>query len=379
MMKKYLFTLLIVLSCYYINAQCSPIYSIGCSNGKFIDSVYVGGFLSTIDNISGCTGSVPNFVTTYFDTVCLISAHPISMHISDTSLKVNAYIDYNHNGLFGDLGELVFQSVGGNANPTGTFTVPTTAMFGVTKMRIIATDTLITNPCGSFSEGETEEYFVNIIQAGPGGASCGCVNSSNISIQACDSVLSPSANQVWTVSGNYTDTLMNSTNCDSIIFAIVVIDTLTDSIYAQSDTLWAQQSNAQYQWYNCTSLSVITGQNSQWFKPTTSGSYACILTKGNCIDTSNCILFAPNSVEQHNLLEFLVYPNPANDHIVISTSKKQQCTIKLCDPLGNALFRKELFIDDRYVLDVSSYPLGPYIIKIDGKNYQFRKKIIKTQ
>ena len=73
------------------------------------------------------------------------------------------YIDYNKNGVFTDAGELV---VSGSSSSTGTlsgtFTVPTTAKSGATRMRVIMSDASATTSCGSFSYGETEDYTVNI-------------------------------------------------------------------------------------------------------------------------------------------------------------------------------------------------------------------------
>ncbi|WP_216679787.1 M4 family metallopeptidase [Hymenobacter siberiensis] len=73
------------------------------------------------------------------------------------------YIDYNKNGVFTDAGELV---VSGSAASTGTlsstFTVPTTARNGTTRMRVVMSDNSATTSCGTFSYGEAEDYTVNI-------------------------------------------------------------------------------------------------------------------------------------------------------------------------------------------------------------------------
>jgi bacillolysin len=73
------------------------------------------------------------------------------------------YIDYNKNGVFTDAGELV---VSGSAASSGTlsstFTVPTTARNGTTRMRVVMSDNSATTSCGTFSYGEAEDYTVNI-------------------------------------------------------------------------------------------------------------------------------------------------------------------------------------------------------------------------
>jgi bacillolysin len=73
------------------------------------------------------------------------------------------YIDYNKNGVFTDAGELVVSgSSSSAATLSGTFTVPTTAKNGTTRMRVVMSDASATTSCGSFSYGETEDYTVNI-------------------------------------------------------------------------------------------------------------------------------------------------------------------------------------------------------------------------
>ncbi|UYZ58129.1 M4 family metallopeptidase [Hymenobacter latericus] len=73
------------------------------------------------------------------------------------------YIDYNKNGVFTDAGELV---VSGSSSSTGTlsasFTVPTTAKSGATRLRVVMSDNSATTSCNTYSYGETEDYTVNI-------------------------------------------------------------------------------------------------------------------------------------------------------------------------------------------------------------------------
>jgi bacillolysin len=73
------------------------------------------------------------------------------------------YIDYNQNGVFTDTGELVVSgSSSSAATLTGTFTVPSTAKTGNTRLRVIVSDASATTSCGSYSYGETEDYTLSI-------------------------------------------------------------------------------------------------------------------------------------------------------------------------------------------------------------------------
>lgn len=84
--------------------------------------------------------------------------------------RIKAWIDYNHNGLF-DANELVLDGGSTSGSPatptfTGTFTVPNTALPGLTRMRFVLVETSSAAsvlPCGTYSWGETEDYYVNIV------------------------------------------------------------------------------------------------------------------------------------------------------------------------------------------------------------------------
>ncbi|RSK46463.1 M4 family metallopeptidase [Hymenobacter perfusus] len=73
------------------------------------------------------------------------------------------YIDYNQDGDFLDAGETIVTGSSASAGTlTGTFTVPTTAKSGATRLRVVLSDASATASCNSYSYGETEDYTVNI-------------------------------------------------------------------------------------------------------------------------------------------------------------------------------------------------------------------------
>jgi chitodextrinase len=74
------------------------------------------------------------------------------------------YIDYNRDGDFVDAGESVYSRARTTTTPvSGSFTVPTTAALGATRMRVIMRyNATPTTPCGTFDFGQVEDYTVNI-------------------------------------------------------------------------------------------------------------------------------------------------------------------------------------------------------------------------
>jgi hypothetical protein len=78
------------------------------------------------------------------------------------------YIDFNQNGIW-DAGEMVYTAPAlSSGNFIGSFTVPCTALNGPTRMRLVLQESTLltlTNACGTYTWGETEDYTVNIVSA----------------------------------------------------------------------------------------------------------------------------------------------------------------------------------------------------------------------
>jgi hypothetical protein len=160
----------------FINCYCTSnaLYT----NYSEIQNVSIG----TMSNASTCGVAAPgpgsvaslysNFTTTVTPPVLAASAaYPFSLTIGNCDYELtNAqkiWIDYNHNGLFTDAGENVYTSATspGSHIESGSITIPATAMTGLTRMRIVTSYNTVPssiNPCGTYSYGETEDYYVNI-------------------------------------------------------------------------------------------------------------------------------------------------------------------------------------------------------------------------
>jgi hypothetical protein len=148
------------------------------TNYSEIQNVSIG----TMSNASTCGVAAPgpgsvaslysNFTTTVTPPVLAASAaYPFALTIGNCDYELtNAqkiWIDYNHNGLFTDAGENVYTSATspGSHIESGSITIPATAMTGLTRMRIVTSYNTVPSsitPCGTYSYGETEDYYINI-------------------------------------------------------------------------------------------------------------------------------------------------------------------------------------------------------------------------
>jgi len=140
------------------------------SNGNSTDDEYISNV--TLNGVSNNSG-VGTTSTGYSD----FTGVSIDLDIENTySISISPFwtggafdegyavwIDFNQDGDFGDVGELVFSQAPSQNNPvSGNITIPTDALFGSTRMRVSMKYNAIPTSCESFDYGEVEDYTVNI-------------------------------------------------------------------------------------------------------------------------------------------------------------------------------------------------------------------------
>ncbi len=86
-----------------------------------------------------------------------------------TTVGVALWVDWNQNGTF-ETSERMYQTTGYSSTATASFTVPVTASYGVTRMRILMDYNTgsPSNPCGPFASGrgEVEDYTFQVAPTG---------------------------------------------------------------------------------------------------------------------------------------------------------------------------------------------------------------------
>ena len=142
------------------------LYSSGWVLGDYINNF---SFNTIVNNNSGANSNPPtsSYCTGMSTIVNAGSAYTISMQSGPAwSEGFGVWIDYNHNSSFGDPGEFVYASPNySTATFTGSVTIPTTALPGLTRLRVRCNynATISANEsCTTFIDGETEDYGVDI-------------------------------------------------------------------------------------------------------------------------------------------------------------------------------------------------------------------------
>ena len=110
-----------------------------------------------------------------------------------------------------------------------------------------------------------------------------------------------------------------NSNCTLISDSIVITVTNVNNGITQSGlVLNASAMNAMYQWIDCgNNNTIIPGANNQSYTPMSDGEYAVIIIENGCADTSDCLVFSTNSLDQLKGLTLNYYPNPTSGQLTI--------------------------------------------------------------
>jgi len=173
MTKKLLSTRIWILSLLFLlgsygsfGQYCTPSYSLGCSNGSTIQSFVTSGAYYNIINYGSACGTSYDYTDDMFVTAILGTTVNISGAVAKYGGGIKIWVDWNQDEDFEDTGELVYESslISTGGTFSGSFTVPTTATLGATRMRVrdVEGSTSFT-ACGSYTYGEAEDYTFNVI------------------------------------------------------------------------------------------------------------------------------------------------------------------------------------------------------------------------
>lgn len=145
-------------------------------------------------------------------------------------------------------------------------------------------------------------------------------STTTIQPTTCDSFTAPDG-QVYTQTGSYVAIIPNQWGCDSVVNIQLTVNHVQATVTNLSPTLTAQPSGALYQWLDCDNgMSPVPGANGQDFTPSVSGTYAVVVTIGNCSNTSACESVVLNGVPGPEPLQWVVHPNPSRGAFTVSTS-----------------------------------------------------------
>ncbi|MES2478164.1 MAG: SBBP repeat-containing protein [Bacteroidota bacterium] len=155
---------------------------------------------------------------------------------------------------------------------------------------------------------------------------------------------------------------------DAFIFKMKQCTTpLNKTVTLSSGILTSAESvPATFQWINCATKMPVPGATSKTFTVPATGSFAVVIDKNNCLDTSDC--FSANGsgiINVNNILDGMIYyPNPGSGKLTIELGGKyDQIALELSNLIGQKVSEKTYQSTDRLDYFIAG-PAGIYFMKI---------------
>jgi hypothetical protein len=140
--------------------------------------------------------------------------------------------------------------------------------------------------------------------------------------------------------------------------------------------LTADATGTSYQWIDCSDDSPISGETNQTFTPTQNGDYACIITDGDCSDTTDCISVTDVGVDGNSIAPFVVYPNPAQDVLFVEFSSLEgEANLQLLDLKGNVL-QTRTNLQAKETIGLTELAAGVYVLRLNTATGSTDQKVI---
>lgn len=201
-------------------------------------------------------------------------------------------------------------------------------------------------------------------------------SSSTISQTSCDSYIFNG--QIYSTSGTYTQQLTNISGCDSTVTLNLIINETPSVQVTQNGTTLTATGNANFQWINCNTNTIIQGANSNVFTATQNGEYALAYTNNGCADTSICFQIFNVGIQEYETMGIGLFPNPTDRQLNITTDfPLENAHIKIQNTVGQIVDEYRNVNGKTVSLDMSRVSSGVYFIEIQDGNRHHQTKFIK--
>jgi hypothetical protein len=184
------------------------------------------------------------------------------------------------------------------------------------------------------------------------------------------------------------------TGCDSIVTTnLTVLPPINTNVTAMYPTcgcpgkLIADDTGAtSYQWINCNTGNIISGQTNQEFYILSTGDYAVIITEGSCIDTSACTYGIATGINKlsEEVTALSAFPNPASDHLTLSFNITKGTTLSyyLTNVFGQVFTGSQISSfnsgENTITINLQNIPDGFYFVKISNGKQEITERFVKS-
>jgi hypothetical protein len=165
-------------------------------------------------------------------------------------------------------------------------------------------------------------------------------------------------------------------NCSTVNLQI---QTIVNTVVVSGMQMTANQSSATYQWIDCKNgNALINGATAQSYTAPNDGEYAVIITRNGCSDTSNCITINNADIENLNLVNVQLYPNPVVSILTVDFGQPINLdVIELTDALGRIIQTFKNFNGNQIHIDLEKESDGVYFLNLNLDQNTKTLRIIK--
>ena len=202
-------------------------------------------------------------------------------------------------------------------------------------------------------------------------------------VTRCQEYVWPHNGVTYTQSGTYSAPITPLFGCDSIAtLYLTITPSLSTSVsYVDGGTLQANVQPATYQWLNCSEgMAELPGETNNIFVAPSNGIYAVALTQGSCVDTSVCLLINQVEIDEVEMTQLIVYPNPTSGSITIdfNDQKYAEVEIKVMNSIGQIVHNSKYFNTLKCEIEIADEP-GLYFVEITADNSVTVHKVVKQE
>ncbi|MCX6185776.1 MAG: PKD domain-containing protein [Bacteroidetes bacterium] len=162
---------------------------------------------------------------------------------------------------------------------------------------------------------------------------------------------------------SYTVTGIDSNNCSNTASKTITVNQMPNrNVSINGWSISSFETGATYQWINCNNNQIITGANNKTYSVTANGSYAVIVTKNNCLDTSACTTFSNVGIDEYlsKKASLSVFPNPNSGSFTISSDVDGDFIIT--NELGQNVMNISLNKNNKFTQTITTIDNGIYFI-----------------
>lgn len=147
-----------------------------------------------------------------------------------------------------------------------------------------------------------------------------------------------------------------------------------NDVTVNNNTITAKADNAKYQWIDCATGKIISGETKRTFIPTKTGRYAVIVANNDCADTSACVEITLTGINDVTSKGMNVYPNPTKGSIEVDFTHNYVGKMEIIDMTGRVVMTCEIEGQTNCNLSVVDLNQGLYILRTSNASIKFYKE-----